>query len=133
MHVELFALCDYAQESAGKLTALGIFDAISVREFPAIHPILCLCARIRFPVYELGQRSIHVEISDNQGQHLVPPLDGRVSIDGIGGDSACANVTLTLFNIKMERECSWRVSLSVDGQERAAIPLYIRKHTSARA
>ncbi len=127
MTVELFTTCDFAQESVGKLTVVGAFDAITVREFPAMHPYLCIAARVRFPVYELGQKQVRIEISDAEGTQLAPAMDGRISVDGIGGDSACTNLTLNLFNLRLEREGTWKVSLSLDGQERASIPLYVRR------
>lgn len=132
MVVELFVACDFAQEAVGKLTVVGAFDAITVRDFPAIHPYMCIAARIRFPVYELGQKAVNVAIVNGNGDFLAPPMDGKISIDGIGGDSACTNLTLNLFNLRLEREGSWKVVLSIDGQERAAIPLYIRKLATNR-
>lgn len=127
MTVEVLAACDFAQDAFGKLTMVGAFDAITVREFPAVHPYLCIAMRLRFPVYEMGQRSIRVEIRDAQGDQLAPAMDGSVRIDGIGGDSACANLTLNLFNLRLEREGRWQIVLSVDGQERASVPLFVRK------
>lgn len=127
MTIEIFGLCDFAQDSMGKLTIIGAFDAITVRDFPAIHPIMCVAARIRFPIYELGNHTVRVEIKDAHDMLLVPPLEGKMAVNGIGGDSACANLTLNLMNLRLERETSWRVNLSIDGHEKAAIPLYIRK------
>ena len=130
MHIEMLALCDYAQDAQGKLTVVGAFDAITVRSFPTTHPLLCVAARIRFPVYELGAHAIRIDIRDAEGSELVPSLDGQMSVDGIGGDSACANLALNLFNLRLEREGSWRLTLSIDGQERASIPLYVRRASS---
>ena len=117
----------------GKLNVVGAFDAITVREFPSVHPLMCVAARIRFPVYELGAHSVRLEIVDAEGERLAPPLDGSMSVDGIGGDSACANLALTMHNLRVEREASWRLALSIDGQERASVPLYIRKAASHRS
>ena len=129
MTVEIFGLCDFAQDAYGKLTLIGAFDAITVRDFPAAHPFMCVAARIRFPIYELGEHSVRVEIKDPDGGFLVPALDGKLAVNGIGGDSACANLTLNLMNLQLKGETSWRVSLSIDGHEKAMIPLYIRKTT----
>jgi len=38
MDVEIFALCDAATDSGGKLNILGAFDRVSTRQFPAVHP-----------------------------------------------------------------------------------------------
>jgi hypothetical protein len=127
MTVEIFGVCDFAQDNAGKLTLIGTFDAITVRDLPAVHPFMCVAARIRFPVYELGEHTIRVEIKDADSSLLVPPIDGKLAVNGIGGDSACANLTLNLINLNFRTEASWRVSLFIDGHEKAVIPLYIRK------
>jgi len=127
MTVELLSLCDFAQDAFGKLTVIGSFDAITVRDFPAVHPLMCIAARIRFPVYELGNHPVHVELHDADGGLLAPALDGSLNVNGIGGDSACANLTLNLLNLRFEREGTWKATLSIDGVERASVPLYIRR------
>lgn len=126
----MLALCDFAQDAQGKLTVVGAFDAITVRSFPTVHPLLCVAARIRFPVYELGSHDVRIEIADASGERLAPALDGKMSVDGIGGDSACANLAVNLFNLRLEREGNYRLALAIDGQDRASIPLYIRKASS---
>lgn len=132
MNVEMLALCDFAQDAMGKMTIIGAFDAITVREFPSIHPLMCVAARIRFQVYELGSHSVRIEIVDSAGDRLTPPLDGTMNVDGIGGDSACANMALNIVNARVEQEGSWKLVLSIDGQERATVPLYIRKGKLAK-
>jgi len=133
MTIEALTLCDFAQDTFGKLTILGAFDAITVREFPASHPLMSIAARIRFAVYELGEHQIHIEIKDSAGTDLAPPLDGQINVNGIGGDSACTNLTLNLMNIQLSGETSWRITLSIDGQEKAHIPLFIRKANPPQA
>jgi hypothetical protein len=127
MHVEILSLCDFAQDAMGKLNVVGAFDAITVRDFPSVHPLMCVAARIRFQVYELGRHDMRIELVDNSGDRLAPPIDGSLNVNGIGGDSACANLSLNILNLRVEREGSWRLVLSIDGQERASVPLYIRK------
>ncbi len=132
MNVEAFAICDYAQDALGKLTIVGAFDALNVKEFPAVHPLMCIAARIRFPVYELGNHAIRVDIRNAEGEALVPPLEGGLTVNGIGADSACANLTLNLMNVQWTREGTWHVVLSIDGAERAQIPLYVRQLRATR-
>lgn len=127
MHVEILALCDFAQDAMGKLNVVGAFDAITVHNFPSVHPLMCVAARIRFQVYELGTHTVRMELVDNAGERLVPPVEGSLNVNGIGGDSACANMALNMVNLRLEREGSWRLIFSIDGQERASVPLYIRK------
>ncbi len=132
MNVEILALCDFAQDAMGKLHITGAFDAITVRDFPSVHPLMCVAARIRFQVYELGLHAIKLEMVDGSGGALAPALDGSMNVDGIGGDSACANLALNIVNLRIDREGSWRLVLSIDGQEQASVPLYIRKSPGQR-
>ncbi len=132
MNVEVLALCDFAQDALGKLTIVGAFDAITVRETPTVHPFMSIAARVRFQVYELGAHSVRMELMDASGDRLAPPLDGSMNINGIGGDSACANLVLNMTNLRIEREGSWRLVLSIDDQERATVPLFIRRAAAPR-
>jgi hypothetical protein len=127
MTMEVFTLCDFAQDNQGKLTIIGAFDALTVKDFPAVHPFMCVAARIRFAVYELGSHAIRVDIRTHEGEALMPALEGSMSVNGIGKDSACANLTLNLINVRWAKEGSWNIALSIDGLERAQIPLYVRK------
>lgn len=127
MQIEVLALCDFAQDVLGKLTVIGAFDAITAREFPSTHPLLCVAARIRFQVYELGRHEVRVELVDASGERMVPPVEGVMNVNGIGGGSACANMALNLANLRLEREGSWKLALFVDDQERASVPLFIRR------
>ncbi len=126
MTVELFALCDFAQEEGGKLTVLGLFDTLCAREFPAVHPLFCVAARLRFPVYELGRHAVRFSIENAEGQELIPAFEGGIAVEGIGIDSASSNIALRLSNVPLPGEGIWRASLSVDGTEVAQAPLYIR-------
>ncbi|MBL8968234.1 MAG: hypothetical protein JNG85_14605 [Spirochaetaceae bacterium] len=126
MTLELFALCDFAQEEGGKLTVLGLFDTLCAREFPANHALCCVAARLRFSVYELGNHDLRFSIRDADGRELIPPFEGSITVDGIGIDSAASNIALRLTNIPLPGEGRWRASLAVDGNEVGQIPLYIR-------
>ncbi len=132
MDVEILALCDFAQDTLGKLTIVGAFYAITVRETPSVHPLMSIAARVRFQVYELGAHTVRMELLDASGDRLAPPLDGSMNINGIGGDSACANLVLNMTNLRIEREGSWRLVLTIDDQERATVPLFIRRATAPR-
>lgn len=47
MNVEIAALADYANIAQGdKLNISGIFNAIWVKDFPAIHPSMVLAAEV---------------------------------------------------------------------------------------
>jgi hypothetical protein len=132
MNVEILALCDFAQDALGKLTIVGAFDAITVRVTPSVHPLMSIATRVRFQVYELGAHTVRMELIDASGDRLAPPLDGLMNINGIGGDSACANLVLNMTNLRIEREGSWRLVLTIDDQERATVPLFIRRAAALR-
>jgi hypothetical protein len=127
LNVEILSVCDFAQDALGKLNVFGAFDAITAQDFPTVHPLMCVAVRVRFQVYELGDHNVRLEIKNADGDNLVPPLDGTLSVNGIGGDSACANMALNIANLKLEREGSWKLTLTIDGQERSSIPLFVRK------
>ncbi len=127
MNVELFALCDFAQDVAGKITVVGAFDSIFVREFPGRHPFMSIAVRLRFPVYELGEHSVRISLRGSNGDLVIPPFEGKLSVNGIGNDSAVTNLTIHMNQVTFERGDSLKFTLEVDGAEAATLPLYVRQ------
>ena len=127
MIVELFGICDFAQDVMGKLTLVGVFDSISVKNLPAVHPFMSVAIRMRYTIFEQGSHDVRIEIKDSQGRELVPPFQSNLNIASMNSESACTNLTLNLMNLRFEHETTWRITLFIDSQERANIPLYIRK------
>lgn len=127
MTIELFSVCDFAQDMMGKLTLVGVFDSISVKNFPAVHPLLTIAIRIRYTIFEQGKHDVRIEIKDAQARELVPPFQSNINIATMNTDSVCTNLTLNLMNLKFDYETTWRITLFIDGQERANTPLYVRK------
>ena len=58
MKIEVFALCDAATESRGKLNVLGTFDQLVAARLPVIHPACAVALRIRFDVHEAVEHRI---------------------------------------------------------------------------
>ena len=58
MKVDIFTLCDSAQEYGGKLIIIGTFNSIYGKEFPTLHPEFALVARVVFGEDEKGVHNI---------------------------------------------------------------------------
>ena len=45
MDIQIFTLCDSAQEYNGKLVIVGAFNEITASSFPAVHPEMAIVVR----------------------------------------------------------------------------------------
>jgi hypothetical protein len=127
MHVDIFTLCDFAQESAGKLTVVGAFDTVYARSFPAVHPFMSLAMRLRFYIHEGGTHPIKIEFFGPDGNELVKPIEGELTVGDFSGSSRVVHSVFNFVNTSIEREGAIGITLSVDGKEVCTSPLYIRK------
>ncbi len=81
MEVNYYFLCDYADNSGGKLTAVGIgFDTIYARAVPASHPMLYTVIGLRFSSVEVGSKQIGLRIVDADGNEIAPALNREVNV-----------------------------------------------------
>jgi len=92
--------------------------------------LLCVAARLRFAIYELGAHPFTIAFVDTQGHPIAPPFEGRLEVNGIGYDSATANIALKIRDFQLPGEASWRAVLTVDGNEVGKVPLRIRRAPS---
>ncbi|MDR2182087.1 MAG: hypothetical protein LBN92_05340 [Treponema sp.] len=127
MKTELFTFCDFAQETAGKLTVVGTFDTIISRTFPCVHPQLSVVIRIRFDIWEFSTHRFRVEARDLDGEVSVEPVTGTVEVRGAGNATAVSHLVFTITNLRFSSSGVVNFVLYMDDRETASIPLYIRK------
>lgn len=128
MKVELFAMCDAATDSAGKLNILGVFDTIGAYQTPITQPRCAIAMKLRFERIERGEHRIKLNIIDQDGKLVIPSLDGPLNItfpDAV--PSGTAQLILDLQNLRFDKFGEFSIDLAVDGRQEASIPLFIRQ------
>jgi hypothetical protein len=128
MKVELFTLCDFAQENGGKLTVVGTFDTIIARDFPCVHPHLSIVIRIRYDLWEFGSHSFRIETRDLNGQMNIEPVSGNMEVKGVGNASAVSHLVFSISNLQFKSSGVVNFVLYIDEKETNSIPLYLRKN-----
>jgi len=126
MDVEVFALCDAATDSGGKLNILGAFDRINGRQFPLTHPHCAIALRVRFDRIEEGNHRVKMSLVDADGQSIVPGLDGNIAIKFPGDvHSVCANVVLNINGLKFDKPGQYSIDLALDGRHEKSLPINV--------
>jgi hypothetical protein len=127
MKIELFTLCDFAQENSGKLTIVGTFDTIVAREFPCVHPALSIVVRLRHDLWEFGRHRFRVETRDLDGAAISAPVEGTLEVRGVGNATAVSHIIFGVSNARFKAPGVIAWTLFIDDAETATIPLYLRK------
>jgi hypothetical protein len=126
MDVEVFALCDAATDTGGKLNLLGAFDRINTRQFPLVHPHCAIALRLRFDRIEEGEHQVKINIIDADGSPVIPGIDGKIGIkfrDDM--QSLCANIVFNMNGLKLENPGSYSIELALDGRYEKSLPLTV--------
>src|SRR5690349_7201951 len=103
MKLEVFCACDFASaEANGKLNILGAFDTIFTRDFPATHHLMCLAAKVRFNLNELGLKKLKLSFFSPENQMVMPPMENEVQVDsGSDEPGATAQIAITLLGLRL--------------------------------
>jgi hypothetical protein len=127
MKIEVFTLCDFAQESGGKLTVVGTFDTILTRSFPCVHPQLSVVIRLRFNINEFNEHTFRIESRDLDGEACTPPVSGSINVKGVGNATAVSHLVFSINNLRFGASGVFSFILYIDDKEAGSIPLYVRK------
>ena len=127
MNIEAFLLCDAATDSNGKLNVLGAFDSFFVSTVPATHPFCAVVLRLRMAGAEQGEHTITLHLIDEDGKHVIQPLEGRLRVHGTASATATSNLILNMQGLKLAGFGELAFHLHIDGKPAASLPLYIRK------
>lgn len=129
MQVRFAFLCDYAQESGGKIGALGIgIDTFYVNDLSKPIQPFCLVINFEGSRSEAGQKHIEFHLMDADGQAVIPPLKGDIPIPAppIGSSPRVGTGFVINFNgIVFPRYGSYAFSVVVNGHEMANLPFTV--------
>ena len=127
MNVEIFAVCDAATNSLGKLNILGAFDTINARKFPVVYPHCAIALRIRFSKIEEGDHRVRINFVDEDGKAIIPGLNGNISVRITPKiQSACVNLVLGVNNLKFEKPGDYTIDLAVNGKQERSLPVFVK-------
>jgi len=128
MDIEIFTLCDFAQDLNGKLTIVGTFDTLYATQLPANHPNCHLAARIRFLGRENGKVPFGIRITSPDGEELMKPLQAEFHLSvNPGADSVTQNICLGIGGLPIKVYGKHVITLSVRGQDLRTLPLFVAK------
>ena len=125
MEIEVFTICDYAQDNGGKMTIVGTFDVINASTIPFLHP--CFVAlRLRFQKSEAGHHKVVMKLSDKDSKELANvAAEFDIGLPRVG-DHSTANLPIPM-NIKFETDGKFKFELLVDGTFAAWLEFYVAK------
>jgi len=126
MEVEVFALCDAATDSFGKLNILGAFDRINGQQFPVVHPHCAVALRVRFERIEEGNHRVKINVIDADGKLVMPSFDGNIAVrfpEDV--QSVSANLILNINGIRFERPGQYSIDLAIDGRQEKSLPVNV--------
>lgn len=131
MNIEIFALCDAATESSGKVNILGAFDTLASREAPITLAHCAVALRVRFKRIESGSHAVRIAIVDADGRAVIPAFQTTMNIRvQEPQESSVANLILNLQQVKLGGYGRYAVDLAVDGREAGSLPFYVRQLTN---
>ena len=129
MDIEIFTICDYANDVNGKLTIVGTFDTINSAKLPAVHLTLSIVVRIRFSKGEANPRSFSLSIVDANDKEIIPPFTQQklqAVTDSIEQERV-SNIVVGVGLIKFNSFGKHSVKLSIDDKEVKALRLTVNK------
>jgi hypothetical protein len=127
MKVEIFTFCDFSQDNAGKLTIVGSLDTILAKNFPTVHPVLSIAARVRFSVQERGAHVFRLTFTDLEGEEALPPIQAEIRIDEFKTSTNALNLSMNMVNIPLRKETTIMAKLEMDNKELFFSPLHIAR------
>lgn len=127
MEIDLALLADAATiDASGKLNILGIFDRISVAQFPAQHGRVTLVLRFTAGTAEIGSHDVHIRMSDPGGTEVLS-LNGEMQLMGgaAAGNGIRVPHILNLDGLVFAGPGMYSFDVKVDGEHHVSLPLLV--------
>src|SRR5438876_8871908 len=97
-------LFDYAQESGGKLSALGIgIDQIQAPAVPTTQPTISVVVSFLYQADEVGTTAMSARFIDADGNNIVPPIEGHLMLTEPVLATGIGRLVLQLNSLQFQR------------------------------
>ena len=135
MEIDLALLADAATvDVAGKLNILGIFDRISVPEFPAPHPHISLVFRFSASMGEAGEHQVEIVLKDPDGKEMMK-LSGGLQVGpgpAMAGGEVRVPQVLNIERLVFPKAGRYHFEVKLDGVHQVSLPLLVHGIGSGR-
>jgi len=126
MEIEIFTLCDFAQDNNSKLTVVGTFDSIHSRQFPFVQQSFSVACRLRFSEKEVGEHDMRLRFIDGAGNEFIKPVEGKMNIQQPkNGQYSAINLVFNFNQVKLEKPGRYSFELYIDDEWESGLPLFI--------
>jgi hypothetical protein len=130
MEIEIFTLCDFAQDNHSKLTVVGTFDSINSKQVPFIQANFSVACRLRFSEKETGQHDMRLRFINGSGEELMKPLEGQMNIiKPQNGQYSAVNLVFNFNQVKFDKTGRYYFELFIDDEWKSGLPLFINQIT----
>ena len=128
MEIEIFTLCDFAQDNNSKLTVVGTFDSIHSKQFPFVQANFSVACRLRFSEKETGQHDMRLRFIDGSGGELIKPIEGNMNIaKPLNGQYSAVNLVFNFNQMKFDKAGRYSFELYINDEWESGLPLFINQ------
>ena len=132
MEIEIFTLCDYAQDMKGKFVIVGTFDTIFPKLYPCVHASCCVALRLRFSADEMGDHQLKIRLLDSKGKELVKNIEGNIQVQApMPGHHSTVNFAIQFNQLQFPTAGKYAIELHVDDEWRTGLPLMLAEVKNA--
>ena len=127
MEIDLALLADAATiDASGKVNILGVFDHISVSQFPAQHGRISLVLRVTGGTNEIGTHEMGIRLTDPEGAEVLS-LNGEMHLGGGPGVTNGIRIPhlLNLDGMVFSGPGRYSFDVKVDGEHQVSISLLV--------
>jgi hypothetical protein len=128
MEIEIFTLCDFAQDNNNKLTVVGTFDSIHSKQFPFIQQSFSVACRLRFSEKEVGEHDMRLRFIDGKGKEFIKPVEGKMNIaEPKNGQYSAVNLVFNFNQVKIEKPGRYSFELYINDEWASGLPLFVNQ------
>jgi hypothetical protein len=127
MEIEIFTLCDFAQNNNGKLTIVGTFDRLFTTQLPVIQNC-CVVVKMRLANSEEGKHSVKLKFIDADGKEFIQSptfdIDHRANPEE---EYNAIPLIMNLHPLQIDKAGKYAIELYYDGEFKSGLRFMLVK------
>lgn len=127
MHVSFALFADAANLSQeGKLNILGVFDAVRVEQFPAVHPRATLVVRLKAVPSDAGRHEVGLRWTNARG-HVLWESSAELEIGAPPPGATEVDMPLIFqLDLPLDVGGTYRMDVGINGRTAAQVILHVQ-------